>query len=74
MTHGLTHLESDPDFIAAAEIDNFIERTPGDQCLNIPRIQRLALKIGRPLPPLSLPLSREFFTAILEKQLFYAQQ
>jgi hypothetical protein len=46
MTQGITHPESDADFIAAAHVDNFLENHKGIQCLNIPHIQLLALKIA----------------------------
>jgi hypothetical protein len=74
ITQGITHLESDPDFIAAAHIDNFLEDHRGIQCLNIAHIQRLALKIGQPLPQLPLPLSNKFVAAILVEHLYYAKQ
>ncbi len=73
MTNGLPNLESEPDFIAAAKLENFIDRTPGDQWLNITHFQRLALKIKWPFPQQSRQLSHKFVAAILEEHLFYAQ-
>jgi hypothetical protein len=53
---------------------NFFEEHSGIQCLNIPHIQWLALKIGHPLPQLQLPLSNEFVAAIMEEHLHYSKQ
>ncbi len=72
MTQGVTHLETDPDFIEAAHLDNFFEEHSGIQCLNIPHIQ--ALKLGYSLPQLQLPLSNKFVVAIMEEHLHYAKQ
>ncbi len=74
MTQGINHLESDPDSTKTSHTYKFIERSNRTQCLNIPHIQRLALKIGQPLIQLNLPLSNEFVATILEEHLHYANQ
>jgi hypothetical protein len=70
MTQGVNHLELDPDSTKTSHTYKFIET----QCLNIPHIQQLALKIGQPLPQLNLPLSDKFAATILEEHLHYANQ